>query len=72
MYQLVGCFRALVLVDEATGKYSWKKSPLETWEVIGAKLVAMSSMEKQKIQMYLLKIATCGATFLKRYILRDI
>lgn len=46
MYPLVSCFRSLVLVDEATGKYSWKKSPLDTWEIIGAKLVAIVLDEK--------------------------
>lgn len=46
MYPLVGAFRALVQVDSVTGKYYWKKDPVQTWEVIGSKLVATILDEK--------------------------
>jgi hypothetical protein len=41
MYPLTSSFRALVLVNEATEKYSWKKGPFKIWSIIGAKLVAI-------------------------------
>ena len=46
MYPLVGSFRALIQVDNATGKYYWKKDPIVVWEEIGAKLVATILDEK--------------------------
>ena len=46
MYPLVSAFRALVLVNESTGEYRWKKDPVETWEIIGSKLVAIILDEK--------------------------
>lgn len=46
MYPVVGSFRALVLVDETTGEYYWKKNPIDVWKVIGTKLVTMMLDEK--------------------------
>lgn len=46
MYPLVGSFRGLVLVDNKTSEYYWKKDPLVVWEEIGAKLVATILDEK--------------------------
>lgn len=48
MYPLVGSFRALVKVDDMTGKYYWKKSPKDVWGVLGSKLVAIILDEKSE------------------------
>ena len=41
LYPLVGAFRALVVVDDKTNLYSWKKEPLDVWKAIGSKLVTI-------------------------------
>lgn len=41
LYPLVGAFRALVIVDDKTNLYSWKKEPLDVWKAIGSKLVTI-------------------------------
>lgn len=46
MYPLVGSFRALVLIDDTTGKYYWKKNPITVWNLIGSKLVSIILDEK--------------------------
>lgn len=46
LYPLVGAFRALVVVDNATNLYSWKKNPLDVWKAIGSKLVTIILDEK--------------------------
>lgn len=48
MYPIVGAFRALVLTDESTGEYFWKKNPIDVWNVIGTKLVTMLLDEKSE------------------------
>lgn len=45
MYPLVGSFRALVKTDEG-GEYYWIKNPLDVWNEMGAKLVAILLDEK--------------------------
>lgn len=45
MYPVVGSFRALILINN-DGTYYWKKSPLEVWDKIGAKLVTIVLDEK--------------------------
>ena len=46
LYPVVGSFRALITVDENTGKYSWVKDPLDVWEKIGGKLATIILDEK--------------------------
>ena len=46
MYPLIGSFRALVVVNEQTGMYEWRKSPIDVWKAIGSKLVAIVLDEK--------------------------
>ena len=46
MYPIVGAFRALILTDEESGEYYWKKNPLDVWQVIGPKLVTILLDEK--------------------------
>lgn len=46
MYPLVGAFRALIVVDEITGVYGWRKSPLDVWNKIGGKLSSIVLEEK--------------------------
>ena len=46
MYPLVGAFRALVVVDPKTNKYSWSKEPLDAWNDVGQKLVSIILDEK--------------------------
>ena len=46
LYPILGSFRALVLRDNETGKYYWKKNPLAVWEEIGPKLVGIVLDEK--------------------------
>jgi hypothetical protein len=46
MYPLVGSFRALVQIDRRTGKYYWKKAPIDVWNATGGKLVATILDEK--------------------------
>ena len=41
LYPLVGAFRALIVVDDKTNLYSWKKEPLDVWKAIGSKLVTI-------------------------------
>ncbi len=41
MYPIVGAFRALVLIDESTGEYYWRKNPIDVWNIIGAKLATI-------------------------------
>ena len=41
LYPLVGAFRALVVVDDKTNLYRWKKEPLDVWKAIGSKLVTI-------------------------------
>lgn len=45
MYPIMGAFRALVQIDD-DGTYYWKKSPLDVWDTIGAKLVSLLLDEK--------------------------
>lgn len=44
MFPLVGAFRALVQVDN--DEYYWKKNPIDVWNEIGSKLVAIILDEK--------------------------
>lgn len=46
LYPVVGAFRALIIVDQDTGKYSWVKDPLAVWEKIGGKLATIILDEK--------------------------
>lgn len=41
LYPLVGAFRSLVVVDDKTNLYGWKKEPLDVWKAIGSKLVTI-------------------------------
>lgn len=41
MYPLIGAFRSLVLVDDVTGRYYWKQSPMDIWNLIGSILVSI-------------------------------
>ena len=45
MYPVVGAFRALVQRN-SDGTYYWKKNPIEVWNTIGSKLVAIVLDEK--------------------------
>lgn len=45
MYPVVGAFRALVQRN-SNGTYYWKKNPIEVWNIIGSKLVAIVLDEK--------------------------
>lgn len=47
MYPLVGAFRSLIATDNA-GKYYWKKNPIDIWNNIGSKLVAIILDEKME------------------------
>ena len=47
MYPLVGAFRSLIEIDNA-GKYYWKKNPIDIWNNIGSKLVAIILDEKME------------------------
>lgn len=46
MYPLVGAFRSLIVVDEITGEYRWRKSPFDVWNKIGGKLSSIVLEEK--------------------------
>ncbi len=46
LYPLVGAFRALVLVDDNTGLYKWRKDPFAVWDKIGPKLASIVLEEK--------------------------
>ncbi len=46
IYPLVGAFRSLVIIDQETGLYGWKKTPFDVWEAIGSKLVTIILDEK--------------------------
>ncbi|WP_338627398.1 AIPR family protein [Clostridium baratii] len=46
LYPVVGSFRALITVDQDSGKYSWVKDPLAVWEKIGGKLATIILDEK--------------------------
>lgn len=46
MYPIMGAFRALVLTDTESGKYYWKKNPIDVWDSIGTKLVTILLDEK--------------------------
>jgi hypothetical protein len=47
MYPIVGAFRALIKINEATSKYEWVMDPINVWEKLGPKLVStiMTSSE---------------------------
>ena len=46
LYPVVGAFRALITVDQGTGKYSWVKDLVLVWEKIGGKLATIILDEK--------------------------
>lgn len=46
MYPLIGSFRALVVINQETDMYEWKKNPIDVWKAIGSKLVAIVLDEK--------------------------
>ena len=46
MYPLIGSFRALVVINQETNMYEWKKNPIDVWKAIGSKLVAIVLDEK--------------------------
>lgn len=46
MYPLIGSFRALVVINQETDIYEWKKNPIDVWKAIGSKLVAIVLDEK--------------------------
>ncbi len=46
IYPIVAAFRALININPETNKYCWKKDPLEAWDVLGQKLIAIVLDEK--------------------------
>ena len=65
MYPLVGAFRALVLIDEKTNLYRWKKNPFDVWKSIGAKLSAIILDEKVENPDVLAKNANLWSNLFK-------
>lgn len=69
MYPIVGTFRALVQVDTATGKYSWRRDPFEAWESMGPKLVGIVLDEKEENPEYLGKSRNLWSNLFKEMLL---
>ena len=65
MYPIVGAFRALVLIDESTGEYYWRKNPIDVWNIIGAKLATILLDERTENQDVLAKNSNLWSNLFK-------
>lgn len=69
VYPVTGAFRALVSIDAATGKYAWKKDPLDVWNVLGDRLAAIVWDEKEENPEYLGKSRNLWSNLFKEVLL---
>lgn len=69
VYPVTGAFRALVSIDTATGKYAWKKDPLDVWNILGDRLAAIVWDEKEENPEYLGKSRNLWSNLFKEVLL---
>lgn len=69
VYPVTGAFRALVSIDAATGKYTWKKDPLNVWSILGDRLAAIVWDEKEENPEYLGKSRNLWSNLFKEVLL---
>lgn len=69
IYPVIGAFRTLISVDAATGEYSWKKDPLDVWNILGDRLAAIVWDEKEENPGYLGKSRNLWSNLFKEVLL---
>ena len=69
IYPVTGAFRALISIDTATGKYGWKKDPLDVWNILGDRLAAIVWDEKEENPEYLGKSRNLWSNLFKEVLL---
>lgn len=69
LYPVTGAFRALVSVDAATGRYAWKKDPLDVWATLGDRMAAIVWDEKEENPEYLGKSRNLWSNLFKEVLL---
>lgn len=69
VYPVTGAFRALISIDPATGKYAWKKDPLDVWNILGDRLAAIVWDEKEENPEYLGKSRNLWSNLFKEVLL---
>lgn len=69
VYPVTGAFRALISIDPATGKYAWKKDPLDVWNILGDRLAAIVWYEKEENPEYLGKSRNLWSNLFKEVLL---
>lgn len=69
IYPVLSSFRALVAVDNITGKYTWKKDPSLVWEELGVKLATIVMEEKEDNPEYLGKSNNLWSNLFKEVII---
>lgn len=69
LYPVTGAFRALVSIEDATGKYTWKKDPLDVWNILGDRLAAIVWDEKEENPEYLGKSRNLWSNLFKEVLL---
>lgn len=69
IYPVLGSFRALVEVDEASGLYKWKENPIEVWEKLGSKLASTVMDEKEDNPEYIGKSSNLWSNLFKEVVI---